>query len=218
VAIPLTDLGATKTTITRIQLQENTGRNQPTRYLDNIGFERRVGAAPGVSISEGDRWRYFKGWSQPPSSWTSTRFDDSTWAQGRSGFGFGDGDDATVLNDMSGNYTSLYLRKTFDVSDPEAITSLVMTMDFDDGFVAYLNGTVVVRRNVPGSPPASNATAVEHHEASGGNDAPQPAQQYDLGAFGLHLLVPGKNVIAIQGHNQNLYSPDFSLVPTLKGS
>jgi hypothetical protein len=41
VSIPLEDLGGADTTITRVQLQEFAGRDQPTFYLDNLGFQKR---------------------------------------------------------------------------------------------------------------------------------------------------------------------------------
>src|SRR4051812_13635007 len=93
-------------------------------------------------VAAGDNFRYFKGRSEPSSpvdAWRQIAFDDSTWLRGPTGIGYGDGDDATVLADMAGNYVSVYMRRTFTVADPTTVRGLLLTMSYDDGFVAYLN-------------------------------------------------------------------------------
>lgn len=180
----------------------------------------RAQAATVISIGAGDVWRYFKGWQAPPSNWNIVGFDASSWPTGPSGFGYGDGDDATNLSDMRYNYPTVYIRSAFTVPDPGVIKQLVLSVDYDDGFVAYLNGVEVARANVSGSPPAYNALANPpggNHEASRGDTDPQAVAHYDISKFS-YLLVPGTNVLALQGHNVKLESSDFSLIPTLIGS
>ena len=48
-------------------------------------------------IASGDDWAYWVGASEPPSNWYRNDFDDSHWSRGPSGFGYGDGDDATTV-------------------------------------------------------------------------------------------------------------------------
>src|SRR3954471_7191056 len=73
-------------------------------------------------ISENDSWRYYKGSSMPPTQggirWYQAGFNDGTWGgPAPGGFGYGDGDDATVFSDMQNNYVSVYTRKTFNVAN-----------------------------------------------------------------------------------------------------
>jgi hypothetical protein len=106
----------------------------------------------------------------------------------------------------AGAYTSLYVRKSFDVPNPAALRGLVLRVLYDDAIVAYLNGQEVGRRNIgqPGTRPAFNALA---------NTAGEPLVAiFDLLAVP-GLLRTGTNVIAIQGHNANATSSDFVLVP-----
>ncbi|GEM_PF-1856562 len=173
--------------------------------------------AVDLPIRGGDLWRYRKGTSEPSAIWKSPGFDDSNWLSGPSGFGYGDGDDATVLSDMSGGYTSVYMRKRFNMDDPATRASLTLTVDFDDSFVAYLNGVEVARANVAGVPPAYNALASGNHEASRGDTSPQAVAVYDLTSR-IGLLVSGVNVLAVQGHNRDLGSSDFSLITTLSNT
>ena len=165
-------------------------------------------------IAPGESWKFFKGTeppSNPPDAWTAIDFDDSQWQIGPTGFGYGDNDDATILNDMQGNYVSVYIRKEF--SDPGLSPDDVLTLevDYDDGFIAYLNGAEVARANMPaGGTAGYNTTASSAHEAGS-------PQTFILGTAG-ELLNPGSNVLAIEGHNTSLSSSDFSLIPALRAS
>jgi len=166
-------------------------------------------------IRQGERWRYFKGTEEPPEGWTAVDFDDSAWPAGVAGFGYGDNDDATVLEDMQRipgtqpGYSTLYLRRTFSLQgDPQSVHRLYLRIDYDDGFVAYLNGVEVARSpNVTGSPPAHDALATAQHEAGA-------VETYDITAF-RGLLSDGVNCLAVQGLNTSLESSDFSLHPEL---
>ena len=163
------------------------------------------------AIHPGDTWRYFKGTNEPPEGWHTLEFDDTAWPVGPSGFGYGDRNDATVLFDMPGNYESVYIRRSFLIEDPDRLEALTLYVDYDDGFVAYINGIEVARSNVSGTPPSPHTRADGEHEASHGMG---PIESFDLTDFS-HLLVPGANVIALQGHNVSADSSDFALIPAL---
>ena len=186
------------------------------------GFTENVGE---MVIDEGDLWRYFKGVappSDPIEAWTEIAFDDSSWQTGNSGFGYGDGDDATDLNQdpmpptaMEGEYASVYIRHLFPVPHPDAVAALMLSVDYDDAFVAYINGVEVARSdNISGDPPLFDSVAESGHEASGGDPNPQPPDLIDVSSI-VPLLVPGPNVLAVQGHNLAVDNNDFSLIPEL---
>lgn len=109
-----------------------------------------------------------------------------------------------------------YLRVPFTVADPTAITSLILKMKYDDGFVAYLNGTEIARRNAggtAGTPLAYNAAAASDRAAT----SAITAEDIDILAF-KNLLVAGNNVLAIQGLNSAASSDDFLMVPQIDAS
>jgi hypothetical protein len=178
-----------------------------------------LGASPGSLRAQDEalvrvsaQWRYLIGTNEPgPTAlaWTQTAFDDNRWSFGPSGFGLITTDDATLCPEMLGASTSLYLRKSFVVADPESITWLVLRIDYQDGFVAYLNGHEVARSGLDGLPgirvPA-NATASAHVRGN--------AELFDLTAF-KHWLIPGTNCLALQAVNASVYSYGFSVVPEL---
>ena len=169
-----------------------------------------LGSEGADFVSPGEAWRFFRGSapaSVPGDAWKEIGFDDSGWETGPAGFGFGDDDDATILDDMRGSYLTVYIRKEFSVASvvPEAV--LELAIDYDDGFIAYLNGLEVARRSMPAGP-ATHTTPASSHEAG-------TPEIIVLGKAG-DLLREGGNLLAIEGHNISLTSSDFSLIPALR--
>ncbi|MCK4746872.1 MAG: hypothetical protein KAT15_07555, partial [Bacteroidales bacterium] len=76
-------------------------------------------------------------------TWTERGFDDTAWESGPGGVGYGDDDDSTLI-DAS---LSVYCRYRFNLSDTSVVSDLILDVDFDDGFVAFLNGTELARYN-----------------------------------------------------------------------
>ncbi|MCP4452719.1 MAG: hypothetical protein GY809_14750 [Planctomycetes bacterium] len=80
---------------------------------------------------------------------------------------------------------------------------LLMRIQYDDGFVAYLNGQEVARRNVTGDP-AWNTTA----SASRNDTGATLFETIDLSAFLPHMR-RAENILAIHGMNVSARSSDF---------
>ncbi|MDD5110367.1 MAG: LamG domain-containing protein [Patescibacteria group bacterium] len=159
-------------------------------------------------VNVGDTWKYFKG-LQTPANWNQPSLDDSTWLSGPTGIGYDDGDDATQLGDMRGSYVTVYARKAFTLNRPDVYKKLELTVDYDDGFVAYLNGTEVARRKMGTAGTAVNKdTLAESHDAGAPETIVLPT-----GA-----LIAGRNVLAVEVHNTAITSSDLSFIPSLKAS
>lgn len=106
---------------------------------------------------------------------------------------------------------SVYVRIPFNVSDPGALDILLLRMKYKDGFVAWLNGTEVARRNAPaGAAVAFNAAAV----AARPSGTAFEAEEVEISRYAA-LLQPGMNVLAIQGLNVSAADADFLLSPEL---
>jgi len=166
-------------------------------------------------IDVGYPGRYFKGTAepspgpggQPTISWTQPQFDDdpetTAWRDGPSGYGYSN--DAaelqyvgTRLNDMNGNYISIYARLRFVLTSEqiESFSQLQAEVHYDDDFVLYLNGTRIADSGqIQGNPPAFN-------QPGGQASDPEPAV-VDLLAQ-RSLLIAGANVLAFQVHNASL--------------
>jgi hypothetical protein len=157
-------------------------------------------------IQEGDSWNYLLPSSEPDPSWTSLSFDDTSWSTGVSGFGYGDNDDNTIIPTT----ISIYLRNVFTISDISAIEEIILHMDYDDSFVAYLNGIEIARDYISGEPPLYNQASDGLHEARLYQGVPPESFNIDKS-----LLNAGENILAVQVHNQSLTSSDLTANPFL---
>jgi hypothetical protein len=165
-----------------------------------------------TTIDTGDTWKYFKGTSDPGAGWDDVSFDDSAWLDGATGIGYGDFDDATELTDMMNNYMTVYTRKTFNVSDTSVVTGMTLRMDYDDGFVSYINGQEVTRANMPAGTPDRNTASSENHKSSKGTGA---YEEFDLDAY-TGNLVTGTNVLTVEIHNAKINDKGLSMIPELE--
>ncbi len=104
---------------------------------------------------------------------------------------------------------SAWLRVPFTVTGAAEVDLLTLRLRYDDGFVAWLNGTEVARRNAP--PTAEwNSQATNARPAG----AALGEETLDLSRFA-GLLREGTNVLAIQGLNATPADGDFLLLPEL---
>ncbi len=160
-------------------------------------------------IPRGVPWNYFKGTTEPSNpigAWRAVAFNDASWSNGLAPFRYGDGTGGTLLADMRGNYTTLYLRRAFNVSEAALISRLNLVVNYDDGFMVWINGNPVLSENAPGTPTHDSTADTEHESGSF-----ETIELADPQSF----LVDGENTIAIQVFNDDLESSDFLINPEL---
>lgn len=148
-------------------------------------------------------------------TWNQPDFSDAHWDAGTGGVGYDLNSDylpyigSNVETAMHDERTSVYLRLPFTLLDTANLESLRLTMRYDDGFIAYLNGVEVTRRNAPSSPSwLSEATSL-HNDSEA--VIPEP---FDLTVY-LGLLHDGENILAVHGLNDNTGSSDLLIQPEL---
>ncbi|MEX2188820.1 MAG: choice-of-anchor X domain-containing protein, partial [Pirellulales bacterium] len=98
--------------------------------------------------------------------------------------------------------SSAFVRIPFEVP-LETTTSAVLRIRYDDGFVAYLNGTKVAEANAPTLLTWNSAAT-----AARPDDMAVAFSDFAIADFSA-LLVPGANVLAIHGLNRSADDPDF---------
>jgi len=164
------------------------------------------GPSDEVLLDDGDTWRFARGaapFSPGATDWRDPDFDDSSWDEGPSGFGFADNDDETVLGDMRNNYSTVACRAAFTLTADDLLRgTLTLGVRYDDGFCAYVNGVEVASSNCPETV-AHDALATTGHEAT----------DEELFEIPSAALVAGENVIAVIGLNVTIDSTDFSIAP-----
>ena len=161
-----------------------------------------------TAVYADDEWVYLIPESELLSDWNTIGFDDSDWSTGPGGFGYGDEDDGTEIDSA----LSVYLRRIFAVTDPADLFSAILHADYDDGFVAYLNGTEIGRSFNLGEPgtfvPYDETTSTDHEAQLYWGGYPNA---YTLDSLQLaSLLTAGENVLAVQVHNVGITSSDMS--------
>jgi len=169
---------------------------------------RDLAADPVTWVERGSTWRYFRGQSEAsspdPTAWRAVAFNDASWSPSRAPFGYGEtplGTDlAALVPPMEDNYSTLFLRQTFEVANPAAVVTLEASVDYDDGFRVWINGVEVASDNAP-EPPAFNALALSGHERGNYDafDLPDPDG----------YIVAGTNVVAVQVFNTSIGSSDL---------
>src|ERR1043166_144538 len=119
-------------------------------------------------VSVGDAGQFFVPSEDIGTNWLLPEFDDSGWFSFWTPLGY---DTSTNYQDilqtdvgwtMQGINSSAYLRMPFYVDDPAVLKDLRLRMRYDDGFVAYLNGQEVARRNAPGLLSWNSAATAAH--------------------------------------------------------
>lgn len=162
-------------------------------------------AAARVLVPADATWRLLEGRAAFPPDWRDLDFDDSSWREAPAGIGYGDEDDATVLDDMAGHYVSIAVRHAFRVSDLGRAAWVELRVDHDDGFVAWLDGVEVARSRLDGDPPAFDALARDHE-----------AGRWSVFEVPREMLTPGRHVLAVEVHNSDLHSSDLSFRAELR--
>ena len=107
---------------------------------------------------------------------------------------------------MKDNSPTAYWRLPFTVADPTALTGMSVRVRYDDGFVAYVNGVEVARRNAPATPDQNSTATVDRTLGQG-----LAADTIDISAFISSLTAGSGNVLAIHGLNSSAGDDNFLL-------
>ncbi|MGB3054535.1 MAG: hypothetical protein WBB52_06775 [Acidimicrobiales bacterium] len=166
---------------------------------------------PPVSLAANASWRYLDTGTMAPG-WSGLGFDDSAWAQGNAQFGYGDGDETTVISfgpSSSQKYVTSWFRTTFNATAVPA--TLTLDLVADDGAIVYLNGVEVVRDNVG---PGSDETALRAISGRSGS-AENAVRSF---ALPTNLINVGINTIAVSVHQDTPSSSDLSFSAALRST
>jgi hypothetical protein len=147
-------------------------------------------------------------------------FDDSTWISGTGGVGYERSTgyeklfQINVQTQMYGRNPTCCVRIGFNVSaaDLGSFSGLTLRAHCDDGFVAYLNGSEIARKNFVGEP-AWNSVA----SASTADADAILLSSFDAAAS-LGKLRQGQNILALHALNDSATSSDFLISVELTAS
>ncbi len=171
---------------------------------------------PVTLIATNALWRYYdEGQMPPPSlmkSWQNSNYPDTSWRSGNSTLGYAGANTPNpvttltrrFLNGESGTQvTTTYLRRTFNCGQVPEGTHLVIDILRDDGAVLYLNGTEILRENMP--------EGVINYDTYASSVVGPPGQNtfFRRTVAAAHLLHEGNNVLAVELHQCHGTSTDL---------
>ena len=194
-----------------------TGEAPPggtTRNNSGNGININVDAAS--IIPYGATWKYYATGAAPAGSWTGLGYNDAAWSSGASELGYGDADEATCVPSGGGGtlctptgtkYITSYFRKSVTIANPALYTNYTFNVKYDDGYVLYVNGTEVSRRDLP------TGTIAYSTLATAGNENTIYSFTVPYTTF-----ATGTNDIAVEIHQQTATSSDISFNLELTGT
>lgn len=154
------------------------------------------------------------------TKWYQPGFNDGAWEEGRGPFGYG-----TLTNIPTPVGTGLatsvqyltpttYLRRTFTVTpeDQARAEQVQLVVDYNDGFVAYLNGVEIARRNAgPVNKFIYHDQPAYNREVFAGTQPIPTTTTAETISIGLAnaRLVAGENTLAVQMLNASPFDSTF---------
>jgi hypothetical protein len=150
-----------------------------------------------TAVREDDTWKYIVPTEEVPDNWRSLNFNELGWNSGVGIIGYGD--EGLVTKVPTGTL-SLFMRKKFTVADTSEVLKAILHIDYDDAFVAHLNGVEIARANIKNRNPSRWDQAESEREAlvaKGGSYEKYTVQKELL----RKALVNGENVLTVQCHN-----------------
>jgi hypothetical protein len=168
-------------------------------------------------VAFGSTWKYLDDGSDQGTAWRESVFPDDAWASGTAELGYGDGGESTLINCgpsapscNSGNFITTYFRHAFALADPSIYSDLSVTILRDDGAVVYLNGSEILRSNMPAD--SISATTFASTPLGGALETVLVQAIVPTTA-----LLAGSNVVAVEIHQSSQTSSDVSFDLQLDG-
>jgi hypothetical protein len=158
-----------------------------------------------TAVKDNDTWKWLNPDASTLSTWKDLNYDDANWNEGQGGFGFGDNDDVTTF---ASSKASVYTRINFAIADTSIISAAVLHMDYDDGFVAYLNGQEIARSNVS-SLVSWNTAADDAKEAKMFEGLRPDEFRLDMSLI-KSVWAQGNNVLAVHVMNESVSLDDIT--------
>lgn len=186
------------------------GASSDLNYVPTLIINYNVGASSTLTtssfpIEKNSEWKYLDNGTDQGTAYASPTFDDAAWNVGFGKFGYSDNPTTTLGfgADANNKYITYYFRKKFSVANVNSLAAnLKLSLLRDDAAIIYVNGTEVVRDNLPatGVTYLTNSTSIV--------DGAAESTYLDF-TFSKAVLVNGENTIAVEIHQRDGTSSDL---------
>jgi len=179
---------------------------------ESLGLYRLTGGiSDSTLIPLNAIWRYHDLGQDLGTEWTAENWGDGDWASGPAPLGYGNDDEATVLDfgaSSRNKIPSYYFRHTFNVDSKEGLRVLSCRLIVDDGAIVYLNGIEVFRVNMP-----SGGVEFDTRASDLGDE-----DTYHTFEINPEWIRVGNNVLAAEVHQVSGTSSDIRWQLEMKGT
>jgi len=159
-----------------------------------------------VIIPKQSIWRYIDNNSNQGVAWIDSAFNDAGWKTGQGEFGYGDGDEKTLIeygSNSGDKFITTYFRHNFVLSEDDlAGSNFTINLLKDDGAVVYLNGVEIIRDNL--SDGTIDFKTLASNAISGTAET-----TYNSFTIDKSILRKGNNVLAVEVHQNSGTSSDL---------
>ena len=142
--------------------------------------------------------------------WKELDFDDSSWKQGKTAVGYDYGNRVGLdVSTMRNSTESVYIRVPFNVANISEFEEVILRLKYEDGFTAFINGKKISSDNAPRTLNWKSGAPQNRPDSI----ATTPVE-FNISGFS-NLLLEGKNILAIQGLNNQVTSSDLLIHPEI---
>lgn len=175
-------------------LSQKSGLTQPINHWETAIYSENL-------------WQFRVNNNSTPNNWFEIGFDDNPWLTGKGGFGYEDNDDSTIVQPC----ISVSIRKNFTVTNKNDIAAALLHVDYDDAFIAWINGVEIARSaGLSGTNVQWDTPSSQSHEAVMFNGGIPQAFYINYNQL-QSILTQGENVLAVEVHNTSISSSDLSI-------
>jgi|GEM_PF-419424 len=191
--------------------------HQASATSDDLAFDFQLIPKPVVMpvinfpVPKNSQWNYLDDGTDQGTVWTQGNFSDGAWLYGPGKLGYSDNPATTLgFGPVSGSkYITYYFRKKINVPSVAALgDSVELNILRDDGAIIYINGTEIIRSNMPAGPftyQTFSSTIVDADEST-----------YFTYRLPKSVLIDGINTIAVEVHQRDGTSSDLGFDLELK--
>ena len=161
-----------------------------------------------VIIKKDSEWKYLdSGDHLDKINWTDLNYNSENWKIGNAEFGYGDGDEETIIergSTASRKYrNTIYFLKHFDIKKISGSKSMLIKLLRDDGAVVYLNGEELFRSNMPGG-------EIRYTTYSSNRTSTKNSRKFYKYYIDQPKLRIGQNILAVEVHRGYSTDKDIS--------
>lgn len=184
------------------EYEQNAGAEGYDEFVYSVS--NRGGNVSRKLFTYASEWTYLDDGSNQGSSWTGVDFDDSTWSVGVGEFGYGEGDENTVISygaNSNNRHVTTFFRREFYLRDPDSVNSMVIGIVRNDACAVFLNGKEVFRD--------SNLNDDASYDTLSSTNLFEEDYQINV-AVPISLIRDGVNVLSVEVHKSSRSSSKFS--------